>query len=124
MRAAGAQMMCLRNDVPLRGNGGRAGSPFSQVGRTLSGAYAPAPPKGGAFNEIASFALQPETLPPCQRLPPRGSWQNRQVLTEGVRPLPAFSGDFYFTQRTFFAEFYPLALKKYTLFFYLRVVYA
>ena len=31
---------------------------------------------------------------------------------------------FYFTQRTFFAGFYPLALKKYTLFFYLRVVYA
>ena len=30
----------------------------------------------------------------------------------------------YFTQRTFFAGFYPLALKKYTLFFYLRVVYA
>ena len=31
---------------------------------------------------------------------------------------------FYFTQRTFFAGFYPLALKKYTLFFSLRVVYA
>ena len=31
---------------------------------------------------------------------------------------------FYFTQRTFSAGFYPLALKKYTLFFYLRVVYA
>ena len=30
----------------------------------------------------------------------------------------------YFTQRTFFTGFYPLALKKYTLFFYLRVVYA
>ena len=42
-------------------------------------------PEGGAFNEIASFVLQPETLPPCQRLPLRGSWQNRQVLTEGVK---------------------------------------
>lgn len=31
---------------------------------------------------------------------------------------------FYFTQRTFSVRFYPLALKKYTLFFYLRVVYA
>ena len=31
---------------------------------------------------------------------------------------------FYFTQRTFSVGFYPLALKKYTLFFYLRVVYA
>ena len=38
--------------------------------------------------------------------------------------LPAFSGGFTFTQRTFFTGFYPLALKKYTLFFYLRVVYA
>ena len=81
-------------------------------------------PEGGAFNEIASFALQPETLPPCQRLPPRGSWQNRQVLTEGVRPLPAFSGGFYFTQRIFAAGFYPLAPKKYALFFSLPVVYA
>ena len=26
-------------------------------------------PEGGAFNAIASFVLQPETLPPCQRLP-------------------------------------------------------
>ena len=50
-------------------------------------------PEGGAFNEIASFALQPETLPPCQRLPPRGSWQNRQVLTEGVK-LPPERKDF------------------------------
>ena len=31
---------------------------------------------------------------------------------------------FYFTQRIFSSEFYPLALKKYTLFFSFRVVYA
>ena len=30
----------------------------------------------------------PKTLPPCQRLPPRGSWQNRKVLTEGVKLPP------------------------------------
>lgn len=30
----------------------------------------------------------------------------------------------HFTQRTFFTGFYPSALKKYALFFYLRVVYA
>ena len=39
----------------------------------------------GVTSGQANFALEPETLPPCQRLPPRGSWQNRQVLTEGVR---------------------------------------
>ena len=44
---------------------------------------ATAPPRGAAA--LASFALQPETVPSCQRFPPRGSWQNRQVLTEGVK---------------------------------------
>ncbi|HAR94054.1 MAG TPA: hypothetical protein DCR80_08435, partial [Faecalibacterium sp.] len=41
-------------------------------------------PPGGA-SAPANFALEPETMPPCQRLPLRGSCQNRQVLTEGVR---------------------------------------
>ena len=35
--------------------------------------------------------------------------------TERSQAAAAFSGGFFFTQRTFFAEFYPLALKKYTL---------
>ena len=35
------------------------------------------------------FAVKPQTFPPCQRLPPRGSWQSRQALTEGVKPLSA-----------------------------------
>ena len=38
----------------------------------------------GVTSGQANFALESETLPPCQRLPPRGSCQNRQVLTEGV----------------------------------------
>ena len=38
----------------------------------------PAPPKGELLGCARNF-------PPCQRLPPRGSWQNRQVLTEGVK---------------------------------------
>ena len=38
----------------------------------------------GVTSGQANFALEPETVSPCQRLPPRGSWQNRQVLTEGV----------------------------------------
>ena len=33
-------------------------------------------PQGGA-DTPASFALQAQTFPPCQRLPPRGSCQNR-----------------------------------------------
>jgi hypothetical protein len=33
MRAVGAQMMCLRNDVLLRGNGGRS---FSQEGLCIA----------------------------------------------------------------------------------------
>ena len=39
----------------------------------------------GASGETGSFAFEPETVPPCQRLPLGGSWQNRQVLAEGVR---------------------------------------
>ena len=39
----------------------------------------------GVTSGQANFALESETLPPCQRLPPRGSCQNRQVLTEGVK---------------------------------------
>ena len=44
--------------------------------------------------------------------------------TERSQAAAAFSGGFYFTQRTFSSRFYPLALKKYTLFFSLPVVYA
>ena len=39
-------------------------------------------------------------------------------------PLPHFWVVFCFTQRIFAAGFYPSALKKYALFFSLRVVYA
>ena len=39
-----------------------------------------------AVNPVLKYQTQQETFPPCQRLPPRGSWQNRQVLTEGVQP--------------------------------------
>ena len=36
-----------------------------------------------------SFPVKPQSSRSRQRLPPRGSWQNRQVLTEGVKfPLP------------------------------------
>ena len=47
-----------------------------------------------------------------------------QGMTEWERCAARIFRWIYFTQRTFFAGFYPLALKKYTLFFYLRAVYA
>ena len=40
-----------------------------------------------AVSPVLKYQTQQETFPPCQRLPPRGSWQNRQVLTEGVKLL-------------------------------------
>ena len=103
-----SKMMCLRKDVPLRGNGGRAGNPFSR--------------------ESLCIAAQPSQAL-TRQLPLGGSlWHGGKV--SGNRDDGEESGRcrifrwIYFTQRTFFAGFYPLALKKYTLFFYLRVVYA
>ena len=76
----------------------------------------PAPLKGGAFSAMAGFALQPETLPPCQRLLPRGSWQNRKVLTEGVKlsqseaerasPLPTQKSTASLTESGAFSTFF------------------
>ena len=53
----------------------------------LRGIKLPQSPTATAPSEMGPLA-KPETFPPCQRLPPRGSWQNRQVLTEGVQPSP------------------------------------
>ena len=44
----------------------------------------PAGADGRGTSRAIRLALEPKTFPPCQGLPPRGSWQNRQVLTEGV----------------------------------------
>ena len=44
----------------------------------------------GAFGMAVQFPAQAQSFWSRQRLPPRGSWQNRQVLTEGVNfPSPA-----------------------------------
>ena len=40
----------------------------------------------GAFGMAAKSSAKVRSLRVRQRLPPRGSWQNRQVLTEGVQP--------------------------------------
>ena len=42
----------------------------------------------GAFGIAVQFPAKVQSLRARQRLPPRGSWQNRQVLTEGVSPAP------------------------------------
>ena len=41
----------------------------------------------GAFGMAAKFLAKVQNVRARQRLPPRGSWQNRQVLTEGVKGL-------------------------------------
>ena len=42
----------------------------------------------GAFGMAAQFPAEVQSFRARQRLPPRGSWQNRQVLTEGVPKIP------------------------------------
>ena len=73
----------------------RACSPWPVAGWVESrgregGVGTPLPASGPAERPCAlkaskRFPVKLQTFPPCQRLPPRGSWQNRQVLTEGVR---------------------------------------
>ena len=54
---------------------------------TLSGSLrSPAPPKGGAFCMPASFAVVPETLPPCQGLSLWERW-HRIAMTERASSL-------------------------------------
>ena len=54
------------NDVPLRGNGG---------GQTILNALCFF--TGGAFGSTVQFPAKAQSLRARQRLPPRGSWQNR-----------------------------------------------
>ena len=42
------------------------------------------------FCVMGKFLTQAQSLRARQRLPRRGSWQNRQVLTEGVRQIKTF----------------------------------
>ena len=45
----------------------------------------------GAFGIAVKFPAKAQSLRARQRLPPRGSCQNRQVLTEGVQSVIFFS---------------------------------
>ena len=42
----------------------------------------------GAFGMAAQFPAKAQSLRARQRLPPRGSWQSRQALPEGVLQNP------------------------------------
>ena len=64
--------------------------PFFPAPPIQSPSVAALAPPGGA-SAPANFTVQPETLPPCQRLPLRGSWQSRQALPEGVQSVIFFS---------------------------------
>ena len=108
------------------GNGGRSGNPFSR--ESLCIAAQPSQALTRQLPRRGSLTPSVKTRRFCQ-LPLGGSlWHSGKV--SGNRDDGEESGRcrifrwIYFTQRTFFAGFYPLALKKYTLFFYLRVVYA
>ena len=82
--------------VSLRSPAPPGGAPFGVAAKFATTAKAvplgkvakPQALTEGVTSGQANFALEPETLPPCQRLPPRGSCQNRQVLTEGVKLSP------------------------------------
>ena len=52
-------------------------------------AYGDSPLWDGAFGITVNFPAKAQSFRVRQRLPPRGSWQNRQVLTEGVRSNPS-----------------------------------
>ena len=68
----------------------KCNSPFWVVEKTPPVAYGDSPLWDGAFGITVNFPAKAQSFRVRQRLPPRGSWQNRQVLTEGVRskPLP------------------------------------
>ena len=48
----------------------------------------------GAFGIMAKFQVQAQSLRARQRLPPRGSCQSRQALTEGVQPAESLQKTF------------------------------
>ena len=50
--------------------------------------FASTSPKGRGLGIAGKSPRELQSLRFRQRLPPRGSWQNRQVLTEGVQPSP------------------------------------
>ena len=47
-------------------------------------AYGDSPLWDGAFGMAIQFPAKVQSARARQRLPPRGSWQSRQALTEGV----------------------------------------
>ena len=66
----------------------RVKSPLRRCGKyplSLLTTFAASSPKGAPFGAAAKFPAKVRSLRVRQRLPPRGSWQSRKALTEGVK---------------------------------------
>ena len=74
---------CKSAKLPLRGSWHRAAM-TERVSRPLGEGGCDQREQTEGVRPASRFALELETFPPCQRLPPRGSCQSRQALTEGV----------------------------------------
>ena len=94
MQAICAEKMSAKKARPLRRS--RARFPLLSPAVTSSpGAGEVFPQRGSqavkliakVFCVMGKFLTQAQSLRARQRLPPRGSWQNRQVLTEGVQAV-------------------------------------
>ena len=70
--------------------------------RPLGGAGERSEPEGVAFGITVQFPAKVQSLWARQRLPPRGSWQNRQVLTEGVFATKPAAARFVCSSRSVF----------------------
>ena len=77
------QLSRHRKKLPLRGSWHRAAM-TERVSRPLGEGGCDQREQTEGVRPASRFALELETFPPCQRLPPRGSCQSRQALTEGV----------------------------------------
>ena len=72
----GGRSCCVAGWVESRGREGGVGTPLPASG--------PAE-RPCTLMASKSFPTKAQSFRARQRLPPRGSWQNRQVLTEGVK---------------------------------------
>ena len=84
------QLSRHRKKLPLRGSWHRA-EMTERVSRPLGEGGCDQREQTEGVLPASRFTLEPETLPPCQRLPPRGSCQSRQALTEGVPTRTLFA---------------------------------
>ena len=77
MQAFCAEKMSAKKARPLRRSRARFPQRGSQAVKLIA----------KVFCVMGKFLTQAQSLRARQRLPPRGSWKNRQVLTEGVQAV-------------------------------------